>query len=138
LEENKMAWTAEVVGKNYDNGMLGITVTYTESEGIRLPVTEYYQTSKVTDDWLPSIIRDRIETLKTIPDVPIGTIEPALPVPPMDVNFNLFNHRLEAIQYIKTLIDLKVITEDNKIVIDLKAWLTANFDAEIIKMIGTL
>jgi len=125
-----MAWTASVINVQKTEGLVKVTVEYTDGVS---PFYEVYQAKAPGPTWIPDNVRNRIALLDAADAVviPLGSVTPSDPPDPpdppvpVDPEESLFMRRMEILQTVKVLIDLGYVPASNPKVVALGSWITA-------------
>ena len=120
-----MPWSANVTDANLSQGVMIVTVQYTDGSEI---ITESYKSSGVPKvDWIGKTVFKKIEALDALDDyiVPVGPVTPVDPSLPAERI--LWNERHSLIRTLDILIDRGIVDPQDTDVQSLKTYLTANW-----------
>jgi hypothetical protein len=119
-----MPWTAQVINKQTVNGVVNITIQFTDGMN---EVTETFRNPNPLANWIPDTVRDRMAQLEIAYafDIGIGSIAPSAN-PIIDPNIELFRARCRALEIIDVLIRRGALTGMEAKVIALVDWIKNN------------
>ena len=119
-----MAWSASVISKTMENGVVLVTIEY--GDGTKT-FRETYRHSTPGATWIPDTVRTRMAQLEVASafSIDTGPITPSDPTT-VDPNIQLFRSRCRALEAIKVLIDMGALQSDNAKVVALVNWIKTN------------
>ena len=119
-----MAWTGTVTNKLLQDGVVYVTVEYTDGQNV---ISETYRNNNPVDEWIDNTVRSRTAQLQIASDydVPIGPVTPP-DLPAVDPNIRLFRSRCRLLEVVKVMIDLGAVDADHPKVLALINWIRNN------------
>lgn len=130
-------WTSKILNKTIDNGMLNITVEYTD--GVHTVTDAISTRSGQPTDWLNRMLYNRIKELTGLialeATIPTGVY--ATTVPPVveeePATMSQYEKKLRKFGKYVEAIRKGVISDTNPDFLQVKQWLTDNFSADNVK-----
>jgi hypothetical protein len=126
-----MAWTAEITDKIIVDGLLKVTVQFSDGKQV---FKERYETKNLQDaNWLNDAIKRTIINLDSVVAF-VGTISTGIydikpqPTPQPTDTAVIYLDKLRKLRTLKNLVDLEIITADNKDYLALKQYLITNYN----------
>ena len=134
-----MAWTAQIKGKIITNGLLKVTVSFTDG---KQTFSENYETRTSQDaNWLNDNIKRRIDDLTSVEvfaeSITVGAYEVKAveqTAQPTLTGKALYEYRLKLFEAMVSAIRKGIITDTNTSFVNLKNWLKNNFADEYIDL----
>ena len=135
-----MAYIATPINKTITNGVLVVTVTFSNSDNGDSFNFDFSTTQVQSETWLDEQIQNKLSNVNALPivldNVEIGT--PIQPDQPSIINTNTayeqYKANLKTFQQMVNAIQQGVMTKDNPAFIALKAQLTADFSVDYIDL----
>ena len=133
-----MAYIATPINKTITNGVLVVTVTFSNSETGDSFNFDFSTTQVQSETWLEEQIQNKLSNLNALPivldNVEIGTpIQPTQPSTP-NTAYETYKANLKRFQQMVNAIQQGVMTKDNPAFIALKAQLAADFSIDYIDL----
>ena len=133
-----MAYTATPINKTITNGVLVVTVTFSNSDNGDSFNFDFSTTQVQSETWLEEQIQNKLSNLNALPivldSIEIGTpIQPAQPST-TNTDYEQYKANLKTFQQMVNAIQQGVMTKDNPAFIALKAQLTADFSVDYIDL----
>ena len=135
-----MAYIATPINKTITNGVLVVTVTFSNSDTGDSFNFDFSTTQVQSETWLEEQIQNKLSNINALPivldNIEIGT--PIQPDQPSIINTNTayeqYKANLKTFQQMVNAIQQGVMTKDNPAFIALKAQLTADFSVDYIDL----
>ena len=135
-----MSYTATPINKTITNGVLVVTVTFSNSDNGDSFNFDFSTTQVQSETWLEEQIQNKLSNINALPivldNIEIGT--PIQPDQPSTINTNTayeqYKANLKTFQQMVNAIQQGVMTKDNPAFIALKAQLTADFSVDYIDL----
>ena len=135
-----MSYTATPINKTITNGVLVVTVTFSNSDNGDSFNFDFSTTQVQSETWLEEQIQNKLSNINALPivldNIEIGT--PIQPDQPSIINTNTayeqYKANLKTFQQMVNAIQQGVMTKDTPAFIALKAQLTADFSVDYIDL----
>ena len=135
-----MTYIATPINKTITNGVLVVTVTFSNSDNGDSFNFDFSTTQVQSETWLEEQIQNKLSNVNALPivldNIEIGT--PIQPDQPSIINTNTayeqYKANLKTFQQMVNAIQQGVMTKDNPAFIALKAQLTADFSVDYIDL----
>lgn len=135
-----MTYIATPINKTITNGVLVVTVTFSNSDNGDSFNFDFSTTQVQSETWLEEQIQNKLSNINALPivldNIEIGT--PIQPDQPSIINTNTayeqYKANLKTFQQMVNAIQQGVMTKDNPAFIALKAQLTADFSVDYIDL----
>lgn len=135
-----MAYTATPINKIITNGVLVVTVTFSNSDNGDSFNFDFSTTQVQSETWLEEQVQNKLSNLNVLPvaldSIEIGNL--IQPTQPSTTNTNIayeqYKANLKTFQQMVNAIQQGVMTKDNPAFIALKAQLTADFSVDYINL----
>ena len=133
-----MAYIATPINKTITNGVLVVTVTFSNSETGDSFNFDFSTTQVQSETWLEEQIQNKLSNLNALPtvldNIEIGTpVQPTQPATP-NTAYEQYKANLKRFQQMVNAIQQGVMTKDNPAFIALKAQLAADFSIDYIDL----
>lgn len=133
-----MAYIATPINKTITNGVLVVTVTFSNSDSGDSFNFDFSTTQVQSETWLEEQIQNKLSNLNALPivldNIEIGTpVQPTQPATP-NTAYETYKANLKRFQQMVNAIQQGVMTKDNPAFIALKAQLAADFSIDYIDL----
>ena len=135
-----MSYTATPINKTITNGVLVVTVTFSNSDNGDSFNFDFSTTQVQSETWLEEQVQNKLSNVNALPivldSIEIGTlIQPTQPsTTNTNIDYEQYKANLKTFQQMVNAIQQGVMTKDNPAFIALKAQLTADFSVDYIDL----
>jgi hypothetical protein len=135
-----MTYTATPINKIITNGVLVVTVTFSNSDNGDSFNFDFSTTQVQSETWLEEQVQNKLSNLNALPvaldSIEIGNlIQPTQPsTTNTNIDYEQYKANLKTFQQMVNAIQQGVMTKDNPAFIALKAQLTADFSVDYIDL----
>lgn len=134
-----MAYIATPINKTITNGVLVVTVTFSNSDNGDSFNFDFSTTQVQSETWLDEQIQNKLSNVNALPivldNIEIGTpIQPTQPTTNTNTAYEQYKANLKTFQQMVNAIQQGVMTKDNPAFIALKAQLTSDFSVDYIDL----
>ena len=135
-----MTYIATPINKTITNGVLVVTVTFSNSDNGDSFNFDFSTTQVQSETWLEEQIQNKLSNVNALPivldNIEIGTlIQPTQPsTTNTNIDYEQYKANLKTFQQMVNAIQQGVMTKDNPAFIALKAQLTADFSVDYIDL----
>ena len=135
-----MTYIATPINKTITNGVLVVTVTFSNSDNGDSFNFDFSTTQVQSETWLEEQVQNKLSNVNALPivldSIEIGTlIQPTQPsTTNTNIDYEQYKANLKTFQQMVNAIQQGVMTKDNPAFIALKAQLTADFSVDYIDL----